>query len=104
MILLQNASLRPQARSEGSLVLEEADPTLISPLVAATTYDVILGLVEAHVGLVGTCIYKPHLFSIETIDGLLRDFEETLDQMVTQPERPISAIHVSGMKNKRAGK
>jgi len=30
-----------------------------------------------------------------TIDRLLRDFQEVLEQMVGQPERPISAIRVS---------
>ena len=104
MILLQNATLRPQARSEGSLAFAEADPTMILPLVATTTFDVILALVETGIGLVGTCIYKPNLFNAETIDRLLRDFEGTIEQMVTQPERPISAIRLSGMRNDRAGK
>jgi non-ribosomal peptide synthetase component F len=99
MILLQNATLRPQARSEGALALEEANPTMILPLVTATTFDVIFALVESSIGLVGTCIYKPHLFSAETVDRLLRDFEGTVEQMVTQSERPISAIHLSGMTN-----
>jgi Condensation domain len=92
MILLQNAALRPQARPEGLLAVEEADPTLISPLVTATTFDVILALVETPIGLVGTCIYKPHILSVETIDRLLRDFEATVELMVTHPERPISAF------------
>jgi hypothetical protein len=103
MILLQNASLRPQAGSRGSLAFEEADPTLIHPLVSITTFDIILALVETHIGLVGTCIYKPHLFSAETVDRLLQDFETTIEQMVTHPERPISAIQLSAMRNDRAG-
>jgi non-ribosomal peptide synthetase component F len=49
---------------------------------------------SAH-GLVGCCVYKPHLFRAMTIDRLLRDFQEVLKHMVTQPERPISAISVS---------
>ena len=49
---------------------------------------------SAH-GLVGTCVYKPHLFRARTIDRLLRDFQQVLEHMVTQPERPISAIPVS---------
>ena len=102
MILLQNTTLRPRARSEGSLAFEEADPTLISPLVTTTTFDAIFAMVETRVGLVGTCIYKPNLFSVETIDRLVRDFERTIEQMVARPERPISAIRVSGMRNDRA--
>ena len=101
MILLQNTTLRPRARSEGSLAFEEADPTLISPLVTTTTFDAIFAMVETRVGLVGTCIYKPNLFSVETIDRLVRDFERTIEQMVARPERPISAIRVSGMRNDR---
>ena len=30
-------------------------------------------------GLVGTCVYKPHLFGARTIDRLLRDFQEVLE-------------------------
>jgi hypothetical protein len=96
--------LRPRTRSEGSLAFEEVDPTLISPLVTTTTFDAIFALVEARVGLVGTCIYKPNLFSVETIDCLVLDFERTIEQMVALPERPISAIRVSGMRNDRAKK
>jgi hypothetical protein len=102
MVLYQNATLRPQAGSEGSFAFKEADPTMILPLVTTTTFDVILALVEAGMGLAGTCIYKPDLFSVEAIDRLLADFERTVEQIVTQPERPISAIRVSGMGNDRA--
>ena len=97
MILLQNASLRPQAQFQGTLVCEEANPDMILPMVTATTFDVILALVESSNGLVGTCIYKPHLFSGREIDRLLQDFESVVEQMVLQPERPISAIRVSEM-------
>jgi hypothetical protein len=45
--------------------------------------------------LVGTCVYKPHLFRARTIDRLLRDFQEVLELMTTQPERPISEFRVS---------
>jgi hypothetical protein len=46
-------------------------------------------------GLVGTCVYKPHLFHAKTVDRLLRNFREVLERMITQPEQPISAIRVS---------
>jgi hypothetical protein len=99
MILLQNATLRPPARSGGLLACEEANPNMIQPLVTTTTFDVILGLCESHIGLVATCIYKPHLFRAETIDRLLRDFEMVIEQMVTHPEQPISAIRVWNKRN-----
>ena len=67
---------------------------MLLPLVTVTTFDVILMLHESAHGLVGSCVYKPHLFDATTIDRLLRDFQEVLEQMVTQPERPISAIRV----------
>jgi non-ribosomal peptide synthetase component F len=63
--------------------------------VTATTFDVILTLRESADGLVGCCVYKTHLIRAKTIDRLLRDFQEVLEHMVTQPERPISAIRVS---------
>ena len=102
MILLQNATLRPTASSGQTLAFEEADPSMLLPLVTTTTFDVILMLHESAHGLVGTCLYKPHLFSALTIDRLLRDFQEVLESMVAQPERPISAIRVS--RNKKRSK
>jgi hypothetical protein len=77
---------------------------MIQPLVTTTTYDVILALCESTFGLVGTCIYKPHLFSAKAIDRLIRDFEKVIEQMVMQPERPISAIRFYGTRDDRANK
>jgi non-ribosomal peptide synthetase component F len=92
MIWLQNAALRPLASSGHKLAFEEANPGMMLPLVTLTTFDVILMLRESSLGLVGCCVYKPHLFSAGAIDGLLREFKEVLEFMVTQPERPTSAI------------
>jgi acyl-CoA synthetase (AMP-forming)/AMP-acid ligase II len=92
MIQLQNAALRPIASFRPAPTFEEANPSMLVPLVTATTFDVTLMLHESADGLTGCCVYKPHLFDATTIDGLLRDFESVLEQMATQPERPISAI------------
>lgn len=100
MILLHNAALRPVASSSKALAFEEADPDMLMPLVTTTTYDIILVLREGAHGLVGSCIYKPHLFGAKFIDRLLRDFRKVLETMVTRPERPISTIRVS-LKSKR---
>lgn len=94
MILLQNASLRPRAKFQGTLACEEADPNMILPIVTATTFDIILALVENDMGLVGTCIYKPHLFDDDEIDRLLLDFENVVEQMVAHPGHPISTIRL----------
>jgi non-ribosomal peptide synthetase component F len=94
-ILLQNAALRPVATSGHTLTMVEADPSMHLPLVTTTTFDVILMLRESAQGLVGTCVYKPHLFDAAAVDLLLRDFQDVLEQMVSQPEQPISAIRVS---------
>ncbi len=102
MILLQNDTLRPLERFEGTLRCEEVNPSMILPVVTTTSFDLILALVENNSGLVGTCIYKPHLFSAKEIDRLIQDFEIVIEQMVSQPERPISAICV--FPNGRAGK
>ena len=71
---------------------------MLLPLVTMTTFDVMLMLREMPHGLVGTCVYKPH-FGAETIDRLLRDFQQVLEQMVMQPERSISVIAVSPTVN-----
>ena len=83
----------------GKLTFEEANPSMLLPLVTVTTFDVILMLRESTHGLVGSCVYKPHLFDAATIDRLLRDFQAVLEQMVTQPEQPISAIRVPMERN-----
>jgi hypothetical protein len=92
MILLHNAALRPAAHVGPGLAYEEADPGMPMPLVTTTTYDVILTFRETAGGLVGSCIYKPHLFNSKSIDRLLGDFRKVLENMAARPERPISAI------------
>jgi len=92
MILLHNAALRPAAHRGPGLAYEEADPGMPMPLVTTTTYDVILTFRETAEGLVGSCIYKPHLFNSKSIDRLLGDFRKVLENMAVCPERPISAI------------
>lgn len=95
MILLQNAALRPIANSGRKLAFEEANPSMLLPLVTVTTFDVMLMLRESAHGLVGCCVYKPHLFRATAIDRLLRDFRKVLECMLTKPERPISTIPIS---------
>ncbi|HXD13379.1 MAG TPA: condensation domain-containing protein [Xanthobacteraceae bacterium] len=92
MILLHNAALRPETSAGRALAFEEADPGMPMPLVTTTTYDVIVGLRETAQGLVGSCIYKPHLFGSKWIDRLLADFQKILEQMASEPERRISTI------------
>jgi len=95
MILLHNAALRPVASAGQVLAFEEADPGMPMPLVTTTTYDVILSLRETAQGLLGSCIYKPHLFGLKSIDRLLADFQKILKQMASEPERRISTIRFS---------
>jgi acyl-CoA synthetase (AMP-forming)/AMP-acid ligase II len=95
MILLHNAALRPQTSARRALAFEEADPGMPMPLVTTTTYDVILSLRETARGLIGSCIYQPHLFGSKWIDRLLADFQKVLEQMASEPERRISTIRFS---------
>jgi acyl-CoA synthetase (AMP-forming)/AMP-acid ligase II len=92
---MQSHALRPMARSDQGLAFEEVDPGMMLPLVTMTTFDVILMLRDSPQGLVGTCVYKPHLFGAEAIDRLLRDFQQVLEHMIVQPEQRISVIPVS---------
>ncbi len=100
MILLHNAGLRPVAKAGRALSFEEADPGMPMPLVTTTTYDIILVLRESAAGLVGSCIYKPHLFSAKSIDRLLRNYRKVLERMVAQPDRPISAMRIAVNNNR----
>jgi acyl-CoA synthetase (AMP-forming)/AMP-acid ligase II len=97
---LQSYSLRPVVSSDHGLAFEEVDPGMLLPVVTMTTFDVMLMLRDTTKGLVGTCVYNPHLFGAEPIDRLLRDFEQVLEHMVMQPEGPISAIAVSPNEGK----
>ena len=67
---------------------------MLVPLVTITSFNVILSLREGSNGLVGVCVYKPHLFHAKAIDRLLRGFQEVLERLTMEPEGPISAIHV----------
>jgi hypothetical protein len=100
MIWLQNASLRPIAGSGRKFAFEEANPSMLLPLLTVTQFDVILMLRESDRGLVGCCVYKPHLFRATMIDRLLRDFQRVLEVMLAQPDRPISTIRISPNKNR----
>jgi acyl-CoA synthetase (AMP-forming)/AMP-acid ligase II len=95
MIWLQNAALRPIENNGRALAFEEADPSMLLPLVSVTTFDITLMLRETPEGLVGKCVYKPDLFAAKTIDRLLRDFQKVLDYMVRQSDQPISKMPVS---------
>ena len=101
MMWLQSTDVRPIVRSgQEGLAFQEAMPNVMLPLVTLTTFDVILMLRESTQGLRGTCVYKPRLFGARTIDRLLRDFRQVLEQMVMAQEQPISAIpHVTEGKN-----
>jgi non-ribosomal peptide synthetase component F len=94
MILLQNATLRPTARSAHKLALVQANTSMLLPLVTMTSFNVIFALTENSQGLTGTCVYKPHLFPVRRIERLLRDFHEVLECMTGQPEQPISAMRI----------
>jgi non-ribosomal peptide synthetase component F len=94
MIQLQNATLRPTARSGHALSFEEANPSMLVPLVTATTFEVFFIVHESTDDLMGSCVYKPHLFDAAIIDRLVLDLQSVLEQMVTQPECPISAIRI----------
>jgi non-ribosomal peptide synthetase component F len=95
MIWLQNAPLRPIANNGFGFSFEEVDPGMPPAMIAVTTFDLVLMLRETAQGLVGTCVYNPHLFNVQTIDRLLRHFQEVFECMLMEPERPISAIPIS---------
>ncbi len=102
MILLHNAALRPVAASKATLCLEEANPSMPQPLMTASNFDVSLVVRESSEGLVGSCLYKPHLFSLKSIDRLFRDYRAVLEQMVRKPQRPISAITIAGKSHRKS--
>jgi non-ribosomal peptide synthetase component F len=95
LIWLQNAALRPIIREGQGLSFEEVDPAMLTHPAAVTAFDIMLMLRESTQGLIGSCVYKPHLFAAETVDRMLGHFEQVLENMIIQPERRISAICVT---------
>jgi hypothetical protein len=95
LIWLQNAALRPIIRDGQGLSFEEVDPAMLTHPAAVTAFDIMLMLRESTQGLIGSCVYKPHLFAAETVDRMLGHFEQVLENMTVQPERRISAICVT---------
>jgi acyl-CoA synthetase (AMP-forming)/AMP-acid ligase II len=95
LIWLQNAALRPIMRAGQGLCFEEVDPAMLTHPAAVTAFDLMIMLRESSQGLIGTCVYKPHLFAAETVDRMLRNYEQVLENMIVQPEGPISAIPVA---------
>jgi len=95
LIWLQNAALRPIMRAGQGLCFEEVDPAMLTHPAAVTAFDLMIMLRESSQGLIGTCVYKPHLFAAETVDRMLGNYEQVLENMIAQPERPITAIRVS---------
>ena len=91
--MLKPMLARGELRMIGATTL--SNPNMLMPLVTITSYDIILMLREGTHGLIGTCVYKPALFGART-----GDFQKVLEQMITQPDRPISAIRVSRQKTK----
>lgn len=94
MIVLNNATLRPIRGDGHMLMLEEANSTMLLPMVTATMFDLMFTIHEGNHGLMVSCVYKPSLFDAVAVDHLLGDFQSVLEKMVTQPYRPISAILV----------
>jgi acyl-CoA synthetase (AMP-forming)/AMP-acid ligase II len=100
LIWLQNAALRPIVRAGQGLCFEELDPAMLTHPAAVTAFDLMLMLRESSHGLIGTFVYKPRLFASETIDRMLDHFEQVLENMIVQPERPISAIPVPRLRKR----
>jgi non-ribosomal peptide synthetase component F len=98
LVWLQNTSLRPTISSAYALAFEEIDPSMLTHPATSViaTFDILLMLRESAKGLVGTCVYNPHLFSPETMERLLRNFQHVLKEIIMQPQRRISAILTPG--------
>jgi acyl-CoA synthetase (AMP-forming)/AMP-acid ligase II len=92
---LLGPSMLAVSGSHRGLELEEVVPGMALPLVTMATFCVTLILRESAEGVVGTCVYKPDLFSARSVDRLLRDFQGVLEWTVVQPTRSISEMAVS---------
>jgi acyl-CoA synthetase (AMP-forming)/AMP-acid ligase II len=95
MMWLQNETLRPIVRCGQGLSFKEAAPNMLLPLAMMTTFDIVLMLRESTPGLIGMCVYKPHLFASGKIAHMLRDLQRVLEYVVMRPEGRISAIPLS---------
>jgi non-ribosomal peptide synthetase component F len=67
---------------------------LADPGVALTMFDMILMMGEGPEGLTASLKYKTELFDEATIVRLLRDFQNVLESIVSEPERRLSALEL----------
>jgi amino acid adenylation domain-containing protein len=91
LFVLQNARQRPVQRVTRTLCFLEVDQHAARSDIMATTFDIILELYPRASGLVGSCMYKTHLFEAATIDRMLSDFQQLLADIVCRPEQALSA-------------
>ena len=95
MIALHNSTLWARVNCQHGRTIEEANSDILGGLVGRTTFDLSLTLRDGSDAMTGCCIYKPYLFEARNIDRFIQDFQEVLQHMVTQPERPVLEICVS---------
>ena len=92
MFILQNAIWQPPQLSDLTLSLIGADESAGEPGLTATTCDIVLNVWDKPQGLAGACIYKTTLFDAATINQMLEDFQRVLEDIVVQPEQPLSTF------------
>ena len=87
MVLWQNAPVPPNTLNKGKLRFEPMDQGIEMPNEELTTFDVIVMLRQQSDRLVGSVIYKTHLFQPETIERAIGDFESVLEILQDESQR-----------------
>ncbi len=83
----------PAAASLGELRFEVLDlKELVKTDVTVTTFDLIFTFYVKAEGVTGSLVYKTSLFSPLTIRQMLDYFQYVAEEILAEPERPLSAL------------
>jgi amino acid adenylation domain-containing protein len=60
----------------------------------ASACELAVSIRESAQGMDGLCVYKTALFDASTITRMLKDYQQTLEHFIAQPELLLSSLHV----------
>src|SRR5262249_1571298 len=90
MFVHQNAPRTGMKLGNLTLSPQEADRTIIAK------FDLTLSVTEAKHGLGVVAKYNTDLFDAATMNRMLGHFQTLLEEIVSQPEQPLSALNLLG--------
>jgi acyl-CoA synthetase (AMP-forming)/AMP-acid ligase II len=94
MFALHSANLDFDKERQHRITLDPTNSSMLGPLMRPMAFDLTLMLREGADGLVGSCIYKPHLFDEGAVGRMLEALQKVLHCMVAHPEHRVSTVQL----------